>query len=520
MAFVRHGDDGYKEFRASVAQRVGELRGPLFTTDANPSLLVDAFLGNLPYDRQYYTCHACMDFINRYGGLVYIAESGAQAAALWWSLYAPAYFLESVLALNEVVWKASVTGVFVSSRKTWGEPVTPPWTHLYGQPQKGLVYSKGGVLTAGQKAAEYQEDYRLLQSALHENDEGLLEEAMRFFGQGQLSHAEKFLAHARWLLELHQSMARKGIGVKRNLVWRAVATAPAGYCHVKATVLGSVLEDLRNGLAFGDLRARYEEKLHPLRYQRPTTLKEGNIKQAEEVIATLGLASALQRRFARREDLICFWEPTAPAPSPRGDTVFGHLTPTAKPGQRRALQLPSRTMTWVKFEREVLPRAQTLEAQAPVVGDYCALVAPAASTGASILKWSNGISWYVYHKGSQAVRWNLSPDVWVPVTGLCEHPAQWSYGPDSPRRPEPDRIFVLLKGCRDLKYAKGGGLFPEQIRSDLHHIRQTLEAHAAQAVIQGKEDATACGLMEEKDARWDLRLRVNGEDTYIIDRWD
>ena len=54
----------------------------LFTTDAVG--LYDVLLLSLPSSRrQHYTCRTCRHFVERYGGLVTIDESGAATSPLW-----------------------------------------------------------------------------------------------------------------------------------------------------------------------------------------------------------------------------------------------------------------------------------------------------------------------------------------------------------------------------------------------------------------------------------------------------
>ena len=54
----------------------------LFTTNATN--LYDIFLDNLPEEaRQNYTCRACKNLVERFGGLVFIKENGDVESAIW-----------------------------------------------------------------------------------------------------------------------------------------------------------------------------------------------------------------------------------------------------------------------------------------------------------------------------------------------------------------------------------------------------------------------------------------------------
>lgn len=74
--------DGYADLERLVSDRVNEAVGPLFTTDAHT--LWDAYLENLtPSRRQHYNCSCCRRFIEKFGGLVTIDESGQTYPVLW-----------------------------------------------------------------------------------------------------------------------------------------------------------------------------------------------------------------------------------------------------------------------------------------------------------------------------------------------------------------------------------------------------------------------------------------------------
>ena len=69
------------------------------------------------------------------------------------------------------------------------------------------------------------------------------------------------------------------------MIWAAVASAPAGWCHVKSSIVGSLLDDIKSGMSFVTIQNRWEMKLDPTRYLRPQAAPDaGNIQQAEKVV--------------------------------------------------------------------------------------------------------------------------------------------------------------------------------------------------------------------------------------------
>lgn len=383
--------------------------GPLFHTTATG--LWSLFHENMPeHLRAIYACSCCKAFVGRYGDLVSIDDQGQLHAALWGQ--APPGFERAFALLARAVTGAELRDVLVPATAVLGTPRSPPtatgkvWSHLCVTSPR--VHSHL-LLTAGQVRAERREDHHMLSRGLAEFSQATVERALALLSSGTLYRSEKCIGAATWLLALHQARAAVASPRQKDaLVWRAVATAPAGFAHVRGGVIGTLLEDLDAGMSAADIKRRFDTKMQPSNYMRAQTAPtEGNIQAAEKAIAGLKASGALSRRFARLDDLQRFlWRPApveAPAPA---SGVFGHLTPRGK-AKPAPLDLPKQTMTWDKFARTVLPGARSIEALVPATPErFVALVTAADPSAPPILQWDaaerrNPVSWY-YHAGIDA----------------------------------------------------------------------------------------------------------------------
>jgi hypothetical protein len=408
-SFVATEDDQYSQLLACLRDRFAETtagRTALFTTAV--SGLFDAFLGALPPDRrQHYTCNACRRFVDRFGSLVAVGSDGTLVAALWSPEAAPSLFRAAVLAMAHAVSRAKISGVFLSAEPTWGMPQNKSdkepflWRHMAVVPARTLVHKPSPLQTTGQAAAEKLQDYGTLCRGLAEFPPEVVRQAHTLLSTGQLYRSEKCIGVARWLLDLHEARGATSSSTARdNLTWLAVANAPAGFCHVRSGMIGTLLEDIQAGLPFEDIKRRFDEKMSPANYQRAQAAPSaGNIAQAEKVIATLEAAGALGRRYATLEDLQLLWRPQPPRPVATAGGVFGHLTPKAKAAPS-PLALPTQTMTWDKFRRTVLGNAIRVDLQVPASSDrFMALVTAVNPEAPPILQWDseerrNPVSWY------------------------------------------------------------------------------------------------------------------------------
>lgn len=534
-AKIPQDGDQFELFLITMSTRLDfATRGkvPLFTTSTEG--LYDTFLDYLPLERrQHYNCRSCRRFIERFGGLALISEFGSQDSLLWeHAKDFPSFFRKPVQEMRGSVRRAKVTGVFLSEDKVWGTVSNttnkPPyvWTHMAITPGRDLVFKKV-LLDAGQVMAEKLEEYNMLSRGLAEFPLALVEQAHTLLSSGHLYRSEKCLGVAKFLLDLqrarHNSQNRQALD---NLLWHAAAMAPAGFCHVKSGMIGTLLEDIQMGLPFADIQQRFAEKMAPGHYQRPQSPpKAGNILVAEKIVAKLGAENAFLRRFARLEDLQLLWSPRPQKPvklAIRG--MFSHLQPGPTPAQQ--MQQPPITMTWAKFQREALPRAEEIEFLVPTEDDsFVGLVTATNAKAPPILVWDrddrrNPVSWYFYLKGSPASRWGLRPHTFHRVSGITLQPSMWYQEDAFPQHGK--KVFFLLDGAKDLQHG-GIGFFPEMLRSEYHEIRKTVEAHMHSTSITDNGKPTACGIGLQAGVNWKYTFRVtaNGAKlTYILDRWD
>ena len=198
---VQHNDDDYEAFLASIrAHFQGTVQGPLFTTNATD--LFDVFLGKLPAGdiRQHYTCHACKRFVDTYGGLVTITETG-ETVPVMWPDEVPGLYEQSVKVCWRAVSRAKVTGVYLDKKTTWGQPVTGEWRHMHVE-ASGRAY-RGVTQTAGQVMTEKREDFATLIRGLHAFPIEAVEQAITLLKTDSLYRSEKCLGVAEWLLDVH-----------------------------------------------------------------------------------------------------------------------------------------------------------------------------------------------------------------------------------------------------------------------------------------------------------------------------
>lgn len=508
---------------------------PLFTT--NVSELFNLYLSYIP-DAAYSTCNACHHFLRHYGGLVVITDAGETVPAVWGDLdNVPTYYRPALNQLRRAVQKARVTGVFKSELKVWGTPTSPPsekhggrvWSHMHIVPPAACVYPTRGVVdNAFQASAKIAENRRTVLRALADYPLEILESAVALLEADALFNGQAVLPGAIWLRDLQKLLGVSSKDQAENLSWLILAGAPDGFCHPKGGMLGTLLDDLVAGKDLPAIQANFKAKMDPLTYRRPTAAPaQGTIQQAEKIFEKLGLASALQRRFARAEECEALWRPSSePNPVLTGRTS-SKSAPAAPGGVFSSLNskpvapmpgLPAATMTWTKFQETVLQGARAVEFFTPAVGPYGAILTASDDTAPQLFLWGHPFS-HFYYTGGRPEHVGLNAGQWVRVEALCKKPHEWHGARVSSLAPG---LFIVLTGAR-VQQPTELALFPATLRSDLHGVRSVLEAYSKKGQPAGAAEGSACGFSLVKGGSWNVQLRVttqSGVRTYLIDRWD
>lgn len=466
-------------------------------------------------DQNEYNCNCCKRFIREFGGLLYIDIYGQTHSALWDTSKEYGYFNQVVRNMRKLVEGRDIEGQVIANTEFLGRPKEGGWSHLAITAPAG-VKRHDLLKTDKEQMAERKEEFRMLNRALDKYDGKVANAGYQLLLSEKLHRPEIAEAHAKWFCTLINAIDANPKH-RRNIVWGAVAEAPVGFAHVSTSVFGSLMDELMKYKTSIPVIKGWNAKVDGLAYRRPQTAPGAqNVKRGEEIFNKLGLAPALERRYARLDDLDLCWQPkrSTRVMAPPGG-VFGSVktrqdtatTPTSTQG--------STTMTWARFARKILPMADKIKVFAPAHGNYSSLCAPVHADAPTLFQWSNGINWYVYSGGSSASQWNLRQG-WKRLTGICEQPNMWLN--ECPNRGE--GIHFLIEDCAP-RSPSGLALFPETMKSELHEIRKTIESYSNGMTMQGREQASACGLKFSGSDSVKLQVTSDGVTSeYVIDRMD
>lgn len=408
--------DGYNQFEASLQLNFDKaISGGKKLFAVAVEGLYELYLAKLPSIKegtvQHYTCHACRQFIERYGNLVTIDGNGETESVMWNPDTAPRFFKQAALAMQHEVLKARVAGVFIPEARVAGTPKTGEWTHLHVRlPQE--MTNKSILKNAYQVAADKREAYGILSRVANAHSIENLDKVIALLKSETVYRGERYIPAAEWFKNvLVRREALKSSRAKENFLWLAALEAPTGFIPSNSSNVGQTLQDINAGLSLQEVGRKLEDRLKPSTFMRAQSAPTANaIREHENIFqkfvdAGVVNADSLRRAYAKYEQVPSFiWQPKQAEPVKTASTgVFGHLTPKdSKPKPNvDASRLPASVMTWAKFQRTVLPTAEKLEALIDDPGRFMALVTAAVESAPNMLRWDNTVSWY-YHTGVDA----------------------------------------------------------------------------------------------------------------------
>lgn len=371
----------------------------LFRVDIEPDLLWETYLGSFPEGsnpiyktRREYDCSTCRHFVKNLGGVVSIV--GGRVVTIWDGETEGAHCVVAD-AMAALVRQRPIKNVYLHNEPTVGvaecrqlleDKSVKTWTHFFVNLPGEVVLRKDQI---GPRLAESQATHDVVARGLAEIDTATVDTVVDLIQQGSLyrgdEHLRSLLAF-RKLQEQYQGAAEKDLFVWENL------KAPAG--RIRNTVIGSLLVDLASGVDLEGAVKSFEVKVAPTNYKRPTALvTKAMVLNAQKVVDELGLASALERRYAKIDDITINNVLFADRSAKKAMNAFDELAASVPVSAKSLAKVEEVVIE--DFIANILPRAESLEVMLENrhASNLVSLIAPVDPTAKQLFKWPNNFSW-------------------------------------------------------------------------------------------------------------------------------
>lgn len=488
----------FKSFAQAVnKQFISMTNNEVFFVNVEKDELYDLYLASFPEGtnpiyktKTEHDCSCCKQFIRNTGHVVTINDDNT-LSTIWDIKVGEPAFQVVADALDSHVRTKAVAGIFRSEFRKIGAEVTHQdtehgridWNHFYIDLAAKLTLSKGN--SVGEFNGKVNANKEVLERGLKEITLSACEEIKDLVAQNSLYRGAEHSATITLAVKLLREFGQVKPEDQNTWLWKKSAELKeAG--RFKNTVIGTLMEDLSSGVDLDAAVKKFEVKVAPANYKRPTALiTQGMITKAKEKIQELGLEAALSRRYAVTEDLtinnVLFADRTA---RKLMTSVFDELVVKTKDKTPNLDKVQE--MSIEDFIKNVLPTANTIELMLDNKhsSNLMSLIAPVDKAAGNILKWDNNFSWTYNGEVADSIKERVKAAGGKVEGDLCCRLA-WDYTDDLDfHMQEPDgheinftnrRCLSACGGTLDVDANGGDGIMPNPVENIVYESKQRMK---------------------------------------------
>ena len=395
--------DTFSVFAKAVRRRFDELsQEPLFVVDSDRDEIWTRYLGSFPpgsnpvfRQRTEHDCSCCRSFIRNVGNVVAI-QNGAISTV--WDLNGlperyqavadgMAAYVRSLIVRDVFLTKFPKHGTAVSRELTDGRLIE--WNHFAADVPSRFVSSDGA-----EKRGEARTTHAVMLRGFTELTTEAVATVADLIANNAIYRGQEF---ERQVLDFQRLQTRflstHDEGARSLLAWTMIGDKVA---RLRNTAIGSLLQDLSEGVDVKRAVKSYETKVAPQNYRRPTSLiTKGMVESAMGTIRELGLEGAMERRHARLSDVsvnsVLFVD----------NAVSGKMKGGIEHLLMQEVKRPKFDATKTEeigiddFVRTVLPKSRSISLYVDnsLSPNFVSLTAPAHEDSGWLFRWGNDFAW-------------------------------------------------------------------------------------------------------------------------------
>jgi hypothetical protein len=381
-------------------------KGELFTTDIDTDVLWNAYLGAFPQgtdpifkERTEHDCNCCKQFIANIANAVSIKDG--VMTTVWDAAIVDAPHPYDVVSatMAEIVRSSNVKNIFRKSEARYGQEVSyqqienndvKQWHHFEAELKCKFVSAEGPTLMSVAKS-----NVHVFQRGLDELSMSAIDSVLDLIKSNSIYRGQEFQSIMEQFKHFKEQYGKLNSDQSKNsYVWEHFSNFAS---RLRNTVIGSLVQDLTEGVDLEQAVRMYESKVAPDTYKRTTSLITPNmIKEAMKTVDDLGIGESLKRRFANLSDIsvndVLFVDTKARDQMKDGgiaDLLMKEVKPQKKATQHKI------EIGISEFINTVIPRSESMELllKNELSENLMSLTAPINEDAQNIFKWDNNLSW-------------------------------------------------------------------------------------------------------------------------------
>ncbi|WOL31433.1 hypothetical protein [Microcoleus phage My-WqHQDG] len=364
--------------------------------------LYEYYLNSFPADtnpmfrtRREYDCSTCKQFIRNIGNVVSIVD-GAMVSV--WDVEGLEYPYDVVAkAMSAYVKSMPIASIFRVKEGAYGAPdskelvndAVRTWHHFHGK-----ILPKYQHHSPGQVIGDSDSAMQVMRRGLTELSLSAVSTVLELIASNSIYRGEEHLSALtgfKALKEEYDASSDKDL-----LLWSNTRHQGAWF---RNTVIGTLVQDLSEGVELEKAVRSFEAKVAPANYKRPKSLiTPSMIKDAVKTINELGIEPALSRRFACISDVsirdVLFVDNEVRGQMKDGGSITSLLMSQAMGG--KVPDLKGATVIGIQeFMSDVVPTASSIQVlfENSHVGNLMSMTAPVYPDAVGIFKWGNNFAW-------------------------------------------------------------------------------------------------------------------------------
>lgn len=386
--------------------KLSALPSGLLVVDVPRETLWHTYLASFESDpifktRREHDCSCCRHFLYDVGTVVVLHDG--KKLTLWdIDLESEPQYQKTANAMAELILSAPIAGVFATLSETSGvkqsraviDDKLCSFPHFYAKHKREYVIAKDELAT--RRGALNTQSELLAKSLVQIRPESVTE-VLELISSNSLYRGQEHQALVLSFQKLQKAHAESGLDAS-TFAWMHFRKAGPAVCGIKNAVVGTLLVDLAEGIGLEDAVKRFETKVAPTNYKRPTALVTPRmIEDARAKLIELGLYDAIARRYANLSDIsindVLYADRGVQSQLKEGD-LFDALKTKATVVSPKTFDRVD-TVPLATFLSEVLPLASTVEVflENKHEKNLVSLVTRANPEAAPLFKWENPFSW-------------------------------------------------------------------------------------------------------------------------------